>query len=422
MGDGKGWSGGATRPDNEASQPQQIKEKRPKVFLEIQLHKRPLGRVVIELFGDVVPRTVENFRCLCTGERGISPYSGKPLCYRGSAFHRITPGKIIQGGDFVKGDGRGGDSIYNHDGDATFPDENYKLKHDRPGLVSMAQNGGLDNKNGSQFFFISKASPKLDGHHVVFGRVIQGLDILSRMESAGTQGGTPLFAVEIADCGELDSAAKDRRKRKAGDHQTGSEDTLPPGWKKKESRSKPGLFYYQHEDGFTQFEVPTTLAQDPLKAVAAGAKRRREERDAPAKEAKEAPPARACRNGEIRVWHIMKKHRDFFGKVSSSWRQKEIKWSKKEAMEALDKLHMKLTNVGYGGGTQALQRKFENYAQLESDDQVTAKVGGDLGPITKKKRLFGGGELQKAAFALKVGDISEVVESREGVHLLARFG
>merc|ERR1712032_456167 len=116
-----------------------------------------------------------------------------------------------------------------------------------------------------------------------------------------------------------------------------------------------------------------------------------------------------------------KKHRDFFGKPATSWRQKSITWTKKEAKEALEKLRLKLTCVAYGGGAQALQRKFENYARLESDDDVSAKVGGDLGPVTKKKRLFGGLDLAKAAFELKVGEISEIIETSEGVHLIGRF-
>ncbi|CAE7036159.1 cyp41 [Symbiodinium microadriaticum] len=215
VGDGKGWSGGSTRPDGEANQPQRIKENRAKVFLEVELHKRKLGRIVLELFGDVVPKTAENFRCLCTGERGVSAVSGKPLSYKGSRFHKIIPGKIIQGGDFTKGDGSGGDSIFNQDGDGTFGCENFKLKHDRPGLVSMAHKRGEEGKQSSQFFFTSKAEPKLDGKHAVFGRVIEGIDKLSKLESMGTKGGTPLFEAVICDCGELESEALRTRKRKA---------------------------------------------------------------------------------------------------------------------------------------------------------------------------------------------------------------
>lgn len=252
-----------------------------------------------------------------------------------------------------------------------------------------------------------------------FGRVIEGIDIVSKLESVGTQCGKPLFESVISNCGELESQAALERKRKAGE----VKDELPPGWERKESRSKPGLFYYQHEDGYTQFERPSMRATDPLAAMAELAKRRRTQAEIEARNgaANKSLPTRAVHKGEARVWHILKKHRNFFGKSTSSWRQKEISWSKKEAKAALEKLKDKLLNVSVGGGTQALQRKFENYARLESDDNLSAKVGGDLGPVTKKKRLFGGHEIAKVAFELKVGDVSDVVETTEGCHLVARF-
>jgi len=414
VGDGKGWSAGATRADGEANQPQAIKEKRPKVFLEISIDKRPLGRIVLELFGDIVPKTVDNFRALCTGERGLSAVSGKPLHYKGCRFHRIIPAKLIQGGDISKGDGSGGESIYNTDGDGTFPDENFKLKHDRPGLVSMAHKGNEAGKNCSQFFITSKAYPSLDGKHMVFGRVIDGMGKLSKLESIGSQSGKPLWEALITECGELESEAMKTRKRKHPQ----AEGRLPPGWDKKESRSKPGFFYFVHESGHTQFEQPSSWCTDPLSAVADLAKRRRAESE---KKQADALPVRAVRHGEVRVWHILKKHRDFFGKPASSWRQKEIVWNKKDASKALEKLKLKLLNVSLGGGPGALQRKFENYARQESDDDLSAKVGGDLGPILKKRRLFGGTEIAKVAFELEIGGISDVVESAEGCHLVARF-
>merc|ERR1719356_1010428 len=207
-----------------------------------------------------------------------------------------------------------------------------------------------------------------------------------------------------------------KRKRKAVD-----EEPLPIGWEKKESRSKPGLFYYVHEGGYTQFERPSSRARDPLTAMAEITKRRKQEAEAKIAAGKEDQklPERACTSGEVRVWHILKKHKDFFNKPASSWRQKEITWSKKEAKEALRKLKDKLFNVGYGGGAQALQKKFENYARQESDDDMSAKVGGDLGPVTKKKKLFGGNEIAKAAFQLEQGKMSDIIETKQGVHLVA---
>merc|ERR1712039_876368 len=280
-------------------------------------------------------------------------------------------------------------------------------KHDRPGLLSMAHRGGEAGKNCSQFFITTQALPRLDGKHVVFGRIVDGLGKISKLESAGTAHGKPLFDCVITDCGELESEALKLRKRKFGD-----EEKLLDGWEKKESRSKPGLFYYVHaESGLTQFEVPSVRGKEVLT-----------KKWKAAMDDKAQPlPVRAVRAGEVRVFHILKKHKDFFGKPASSWRQKNISWSQKEAKAALDKLKNKLMCVGVGGGQGALQKKFENYARQESDDDVSAKVGGDLGPIVKGTKLFGGGEIVKAAFELEVGQMSEVVMTKEGAHLVARF-
>ena len=148
------------------------------------------------LFGDVVPKTTENFRALCTGEKGIGA-SGKPLHYKGSSFHRIIPQFMIQGGDFTQGNGRGGESIYG----AKFADENFDLKHSEEFLLSMANAG--PNTNGSQFFITTVKTSWLDGRHVVFGKVLEGEDVVKKIEAMGSQSGTPSGVLEIADSGEL---------------------------------------------------------------------------------------------------------------------------------------------------------------------------------------------------------------------------
>ncbi|KAG2493782.1 hypothetical protein HYH03_008002 [Edaphochlamys debaryana] len=156
------------------------------------------GRIIVELYDKEVPKTVENFKCLLTGEKGLGKASKKPLHYQGNKFHRIVKGFCCQGGDIVRGDGSGGDSIYG----GAFNDEKpgLKYKHDGPGLLSMANSG--KNTNTSQFFFTLAAAPQCDGKHVVFGKVVEGLDVLTRIDAeAASADGTPRVDVTIAACG-----------------------------------------------------------------------------------------------------------------------------------------------------------------------------------------------------------------------------
>lgn len=170
----------------------------PRVFFDVEIGGKAAGRVEFELFAKVAPRTAENFRSLATGERGVGK-SGKKMHFKGSRFHRIIPGFMCQGGDFTKGDGRGGESIYG----STFADEweHGVVHHTEPGLLSMANRGR--HTNGSQFFITTGAAAWLDGKHVVFGRVVQGMDVLRAMEAVGARSGTPSEEVVIVDSGEL---------------------------------------------------------------------------------------------------------------------------------------------------------------------------------------------------------------------------
>lgn len=175
------------------------KNNNPRVFFEIAANGKLVGRVVMELYADAVPKTAENFRALCTGEKGIGK-SGKALHYKGSVFHRIIPGFMCQGGDFTRGNGTGGESIYG----TTFRDESFAGKagkHTGAGCLSMANAG--PHTNGSQFFICTANTPWLDGKHVVFGRVVEGLDVIKRIERLGSQEGRTRGRVTIANCGEM---------------------------------------------------------------------------------------------------------------------------------------------------------------------------------------------------------------------------
>ncbi|KAG6738331.1 hypothetical protein NC652_040674 [Populus alba x Populus x berolinensis] len=168
----------------------------PKVFFDILIGKMKAGRIVMELFADATPKTAENFRALCTGEKGIGN-AGKPLHYKGSTFHRIIPNFMCQGGDFTRGNGTGGESIYG----AKFADENFKLKHTGPGVLSMANSG--PNTNGSQFFICTEKTSWLDGKHVVFGKIVDGYGVVQEMEKVGSNSGTTKETVIVEDCGQI---------------------------------------------------------------------------------------------------------------------------------------------------------------------------------------------------------------------------
>jgi peptidyl-prolyl isomerase E (cyclophilin E) len=172
-----------------APAPEEKKNPNPQVYFDIKIGNSDVGRIVMLLRADIVPKTAENFRQLCTGEQGYG--------FKGSSFHRIIPEFMCQGGDFTKNNGTGGKSIYG----AKFADENFKLKHTGFGTLSMANSGA--NSNGSQFFICTTKTDWLDGKHVVFGKVIAGAEVVKKMEKCGSKSGASTQKVTIYSCGEL---------------------------------------------------------------------------------------------------------------------------------------------------------------------------------------------------------------------------
>jgi len=195
-----GGGGGSANTGPEVKLEDASGPENPRVFFDMAIGDEDAGRIEIELFAKVAPKTAENFRCLCTGEKGQGR-SGKPLHYKGSAFHRVIPGFMCQGGDFTRGNGTGGESIYG----SKFEDEFEKgfVRHSQPMLLSMANAG--PNTNGSQFFLTVAKTPHLDQKHVVFGKVIAGEDVVKKVEAVGSRGGSTSKPVVVKDSGEIKS-------------------------------------------------------------------------------------------------------------------------------------------------------------------------------------------------------------------------
>uniref|UniRef100_A0A6V3NZQ3 peptidylprolyl isomerase n=1 Tax=Lotharella globosa TaxID=91324 RepID=A0A6V3NZQ3_9EUKA len=179
----------------------------PKVFFDIRIGNKDVGRMVFELFKDTCPKTAENFRCLCTGEKGYGVTTRKKMHYRHTIFHRVIKGFMAQGGDFQNADGTGGESIYG----STFRDENFIHRHFGAGVLSMANCG--PHTNGSQFFITFRTTNHLNDKHVVFGRLVEGMEILRRIENVKTLASDkPVTDVVISECGEIKNEKTQKKK------------------------------------------------------------------------------------------------------------------------------------------------------------------------------------------------------------------
>lgn len=329
---------------------------RPQVYLDIGIDGRPAGRIECELFSDAVPRTAENFRALCTGEMGQGRL-GKEMHFKDCPFHKIVPNYVVACGDIVKGDGTSGESIYG----ARFDDESFDLKHDRPGLLSMA-NPGRPNCNSSQFFIVSTPQPSMDNQYVVFGRVTKGMDVVHRIESCGTSekgevrtsvkskpvdelvAFRPTSTAYIMDCGQFDS----------------------------DNAGAPGL------------------ALEDVGNKVPAAKRQKKNPD------------------EVYLFHLLKKHKD--SKEPMTCKGLRASCTKGKAKNQVESLRKRL---------EAASSAAQAFADLarEHSDSPSAQRGGDLGTITKGTLEA---ELEDAAFALGPGQLSEVIETHEGIHLFLR--
>ncbi|XP_055618481.1 peptidyl-prolyl cis-trans isomerase G [Toxorhynchites rutilus septentrionalis] len=226
-------------------------------FFDVSLGGLPAGRIVFELSPELAPKTCENFRALCTGEKGVGQKTGKPLHYKGIIFHRVVKDFMIQSGDFSNGNGTGGESIYG----GTFDDESFVLKHDKPFLLSMANRG--KNTNGSQFFITTQPAPHLDNVHVVFGLIVSGHDLVRQLEQLPVdRNSRPLQDAVVSNCGELIRQVKEKKEKKKKKSKSGSSDESEAGGSKKRKKEKKKKKDKKHK---SEKENGNTLEEGELK-------------------------------------------------------------------------------------------------------------------------------------------------------------
>lgn len=364
------------------------KEPNPLVFFEIAVDGTSIGHIEFELFADIAPKTAENFRCLCTGEKSRDK---APLSYLGSVFHRIIPGFMCQGGDFTKGNGTGGESIYG----PKFDDENFQKKHTK-GCLSMANSG--PNTNGSQFFICTDAPSHLDGKHVVFGEVVAGYDVVQRMEALGSRSGRTTKKVTIKNCGMVNTGESQAAKRQRLIdvapaariiHEFPAEDAVPGGLL--------GLLQMKDADKLEN-DATTNVPSQPQQAAAHCF-------------TVEKDRSRSIGGSdEIHCLHILRKH--VGSRKPKSRGGQPVTCSQEEAEEYLEEIGVQLIGLPPA----ELRKQFSALAKTESDCASAAK-GGDVGRFKRGQRQK---PFEDAAFALGICEMSDIVNTDSGVHLILR--
>lgn len=240
---------------------------RVRCFFDVSIGGLPAGRIVFELQPELAPKTCENFRALCTGEKGIGQKTGKPLHYKGIVFHRVVKDFMIQSGDFSNSNGTGGESIYG----GTFDDEEFTLKHDKPFLLSMANRG--KNTNGSQFFITTQPAPHLDNVHVVFGTVVSGHDLVRQIEQLPVdRNSRPLQDAVVANCGELVRQVRERKEKKKKKSKSSSSDDSDDEASKKRKKDKKKkkdvkIKTEKENDNLEEGELDDSGEQHPMTTV-----------------------------------------------------------------------------------------------------------------------------------------------------------
>lgn len=351
----------------------------PRVYFDIDIGGESAGRIVMTLFADAVPKTAENFRALCTGEKGVSP-NGVRLHYKNSIFHRIIPSFMCQGGDFERADGTGGESIYGQ----TFADESFQLEHTEPGLLSMANAG--PGTNSSQFFITTIACPWLDNKHVVFGKVTEGLGTVRKMESLGSRSGRPSRRVVITDCGELPSRGQIMAKVRAEKEENAmlAKDIVHVD-PDEESKARLKALQQQQQDRKRQFPVKT--AQDELREIEqaeqeekeAAKEQHRQEYEDKEQHATAAPVVDNDRNNKQQQ---QLQQQDHFPDPFAAMNPRERK---------LAELKAKMHQSRRANEAAVIAEKKRQHAQSASNKRSAAMDGGDEDPDASnaaKKKWF----------------------------------